>query len=467
MSGLHIARGGINRGLLPTSTCAFCAREGLWQHCAGCLVTYYCSKSCQLNHKSEHEDFCLEVKTKKEFIQQRIYSIRQLVQEGNVVHISYTGDIKMTVGRYEFPAHLLNLHDCMIAPVLKVEVHATNPKKSVQVNAAFSVSACVSVISERLATKIGLTFDPKDVIDVVSPRSWKQVAFLPKDCLTVQCVSSVVSTRTPSGWSSSSGEYFCPNNQTPVLQVAPIVCPTMTVDLLLGRDWFQHFGPKTSVVYGPGNDTSQIKCASGTRITLPWEKLDCSPRYNRNTSYMDHIMRIDETALCHLDTLKGFTSIESWDVCSFNGGMIDSVMSLHDVPPDSGPSASEMAEREALQKRYGGDSGGERSGTEKDDLSEISGQSEEWLAEGNVKQESYTCNHDKVNDNYEHREEEYYQYNEEEVGNYYEHHAENYPNEDYQAALPHPWEQYWTPAGDVYYYNTETGESTYTHPSVI
>jgi len=90
--GFHIAQGGIGRQLTPTSTCAFCKREGLWQRCGHCHVAYYCSISCRENHLEEHEEFCSMVKLKRLFVEQDIYSIRQLVQEGNVIRISNKGE---------------------------------------------------------------------------------------------------------------------------------------------------------------------------------------------------------------------------------------------------------------------------------------------------------------------------------------------------------------------------------------
>jgi hypothetical protein len=92
MSGLYIAKGGVKRGCIPTSTCAYCAREGLWQQCVHCHVTYYCTQSCRDNHYSEHVEYCSEVATKRHFIQQGIYSLRKLIQDGNVIRISYTGE---------------------------------------------------------------------------------------------------------------------------------------------------------------------------------------------------------------------------------------------------------------------------------------------------------------------------------------------------------------------------------------
>lgn len=460
------------------------------------------------------------------------------------------------MGRYETPSKLLSGHDCMIAPVVRVHIRATSAKKSRHVNAAFSMFAAVSVISQRLADEVGLEFSTKDVIDVVAPRSWKQIAYMPSDCLTVQCDSGAIGGRM--------------NNNTryvdrPALQVAPVVSSTMTVDLLLGRDWFQHFGAKTSVIYGPGDMSSKIKCADGPHIALPWGKLDCNPRYNRNTSYMDHIMLVDEHVLTRLDDVRGFTNIESSAAFTYKGGLLDSVMSQHDILPESGHSAEEKATRDLVQRRYGGTEEKSTTGESEwnDDMSAMSeelgdahernrmtmskpevGQNEmagqnngerirEYYHNGGHQQnkgdyayyEEENCPEDWQDDKYQHGDayqhegddyddrggiqyassyqhanEHQYQYEEEhnnkqEFPSYsveYQHEGEcsknneekqydrskiNQGDEEYpywhdneggdlydDVEVSYPWEQLVTPSGDIYFYNADTGESTYTRP---
>jgi hypothetical protein len=314
----------------------------------------------------------------------------------------------LSLGRYDPPSPLLDSHDSMVCPVLRVEVKAADVKKKTQINAAFSMSAAVSVISERLATRIGLVFDKTDLIDIVSPRHWRREAYLPASCLNVECMSDILSFRPRSD---------CSYLERPALQVAPVVCPSMTIDLLLGRDWFQHFSGKTNVIYGPGDGSSQIRCASGMNIAMPWGKLDCSPTYNRHTSYMDHILLTSDEVLSRLDDIRGYTSIESSaEGCSLRGVMLDPVMRQHDLParPQHPPHYQQRDTGGAAQAMAMAQTQTQTQRQEPDD--DCSGISEDESVGGAQQQQ--------------------------------------------QSAL-YPWEEYATPAGDVYYYNSETGESSW------
>ena len=328
------------------------------------------------------------------------------------------GEIVQSVGRYEHPSPVLDSHDSMIAPVLKVDVNVADTKEKFRVNASFSMSAAISVISERLANRINLPFSKKDVIEVVSPRCWKREVYFPGTCLTVECISDV----------TSRARHRSADIECSVLQVAPVICPTMTIDLLVGRDWLQRFGEKTCVIYGPGDHSSKIKCATGVNIALPWERLDCGHHRSRYTSYSDHILAINnEDVLARLDTIRGYSTsfTHNSTETSFNpypsvkgevegnrACWLDSVMSQHDILPRN-PTDSDRQDVKQVQ-------------------SSVMYQQEEKDA----MQMPYTD--DDVSGISEKEE------------------------EDVSRSLPlYPWEEFITPEGAVYYYNSETGESSW------
>lgn len=273
----------------------------------------------------------------------------------------------------------------MICPALKVSVYTDGNKGKQQLlNAAFSISSPISVISERLAKRIGLKYST-DVVDVISPRCWKREAYLPINCLVVACASSVVSFRN----NAPDKSYL----RRPALQVAPLVCPDVTVDLLLGWDWFRHFGEKTSVLYSPG--CSRIRCSSGLQVSLPWDRLDCRPDYNKHTSYMDHIVQVSADVLARLETIRGYTCVDVAEVHRFQGGLMDSVMCQHDFTTFTHERPEETEMRADSKGKY----------EEKEIVAKCSSNCSE-------------C----------------------------------------------PWEEHLTPEGDVYFFNTHTGESSWEKP---
>ena len=328
------------------------------------------------------------------------------------------GDVILSVGRFEPASPILDSRDSMVAPVLKVLVKAGNSKKSKKlVNAAFSISAGVSVIAVRLAKRLGLKFNENDKIDIVSPREWSREAYVPVDCLLVECIEDIVTSRTR----GRADEYL----ERPMLQIAPVVCSSMTIDLLIGRDWLQHFGERTNIIYGPADKSSKIRCASGLHISLPWGRLDCNPNYNRNTSYTDHIMLLNDDAHSRIDTIRGYTNIEADIGCNksdytYNGSILDPVVSHHDIPLKASLGKS------CEYNDHDGKNFSEKN--DDDSRSFISGLSQ---------------HSDKLHD-------------------------QCTPLEDPDQPDFYPWIPYVSPEGDIFYYNSETGESSWDmSPSAI